>query len=108
MARFNLLARPQPVIGILLAASGWALSHQAGSDSVFDDCVGGGLLTVVVSLVGLLITAAGGFYCLMAWRGEQESGRSLLSVLGMLLAVIAGFAIVLQIVAGLIIPECVA
>jgi uncharacterized membrane protein len=105
--RFDLLARPQPFIGILLAVSGWALSHQVGSDSVFDNCTRGGAFVVVVSLIGLVITALGGLYCFMAWRGTDR-GRSFLGILGALLALIAGFAIVLQIAAGLILPECAA
>ena len=105
--RFDLLARPQPFIGILLAASGWALSHQVGSDSVFDNCTRGGAFVVVVSVIGLAITALGGLYAAMAWRGTDR-GRSFLGGLGALLALIAGFAIVLQIAAGLILPECAA
>jgi hypothetical protein len=105
--RFDLIARPQPFIGILLVSAGWALSHQIGSDTVFDDCTRGGAFVVVVSLIGLLISAAGGFYSLLAWRGTDR-GRSFLGALGALLALIAGFAIVLQIAAGLILPACAA
>ena len=105
--RFDLIRRPQPALGILLAALGWALSHQVGSNSVFDACAGGSPLIIVVSLVGLAITAAGGLYCWLAWRGD-ERGRSILGAVGALLAVLAGFAIVLQIVSGLILPECAA
>jgi hypothetical protein len=38
MARLDLLARPQPFIGLLVVVAGWLLSHQVGSDSGFDDC----------------------------------------------------------------------
>jgi hypothetical protein len=105
--RFDLIARPQPFIGILFAAAGWALSHQVGSDAVFEECTRGGTFVVVVSLIGLLISAAGGFYSLLAWRGTDR-GRSFVGALGALLALIAGFAIVLQIAAGLILPACAA
>ena len=109
MPRFNLLARPQPLIGILLAAAGWTLSHQWGSNAVFDDCTtSGGGTVIVASLVGLLVTAAGGFYCLWAWRGGKGDGRSFLGIMGALLALLAGFAILLQIAAGLILPACAA
>jgi hypothetical protein len=103
--RLDLLARPQPFFGILLAATGWALAHQVGSDGVFDDCTRGGAFVVVISLIGLAITAAGGLYSVLAWRGTDR-GRSFLGVLGALLALIAGFAIVLQIAAGVILPPC--
>jgi hypothetical protein len=105
--RFDLIARPQPFIGILLAAAGWALSHQVGSDAVLDECARGGAFVVVVSLLGLAITAGGGFYSLLAWRGTDR-GRSFVGALGALLALVAGFAIVLQVAAGLILPACAA
>jgi hypothetical protein len=109
MPRFNLLASPQPAIGILLAALGWVVSHQWGSNAVIDDCIAhDGGTVILASLTGLLITAVGGLYCLWAWRGGAVDGRSFLAVLGMLLALIASFAMVLQIAAGLILPACAA
>jgi hypothetical protein len=106
MPRLNLLERPQPFLGILLAAGGWALSHQVGSNSAFDSCATGGLVTIAASLVGLLITGAGGFYSLLGWRTADGSGRGFLGALGVLLALIGAFAIVLQIAAGIILPQC--
>jgi hypothetical protein len=108
MPRLNLIERPQPFLGMLAAGGGWALSHQIGNYSAFDSCPNGGLVTVVASVIGLLITAGGGFYCLMAWRKAEGSGRSAVAAIGMLLALICGFAIVLQIAAGLILPPCAA
>jgi hypothetical protein len=108
MPRLNLIERPQPFLGMLLAGGGWALSHQVGNYSAFDSCPTGGLVTVVASLIGLAITAGGGFYCLLAWRKAEGSGRSVAGAIGMLLALICGFAIVLQIAAGLILPQCAA
>ena len=108
MARLNLLERPQPLLGLLLAGGGWALSHQVGSDSAFDGCATGDTVTIVASLIGLLITAAGGFYCLLSWRKDAEGGRGFLATIGMLLAVLAGFAIVMQVCAGIILPPCAA
>ena len=109
MPRFELLRRPQPLIGIFLAIGGWALSHQWGSNSVLDDCVAnGGTLVVLTSLLGLAIVAAGGLYSFRGWSGPRESGRRFLGALGALLALIAGFAVLLQIAAGLILPPCAA
>lgn len=108
MPRLNLIERPQPFFGMLLAAGGWALSHQVGSDNAFDSCATGGLVTVIASLVGLAISATGGFYALLSYRKAEGSGRSFMAALGMLLALIASFAIVLQICAGLILPQCAA
>ena len=108
MPRSDLFARPQPVIGIVLVAAGWALAHQLGSDSVFDDCASSGGVTVVLaSLLGLLVVALGGLYCLPG-SDMAGSGRRFLGILGALLALIAGFSIVLQIAAGLILPACAA
>jgi hypothetical protein len=109
MPRLDLMNRPQPMIGIIAVASGWALSHQWGSDSVFDDCVAnGGPVVVLTSLLGLVLVAAGGLYSYHGWRDSVGSGRRFLGALGALLALIAGFAVLLQIAAGLILPPCAA
>jgi hypothetical protein len=109
MPRSDLLARPQPFIGLVLVAAGWALSHQWGSNSVFDDCASsGGVVVVLTSLLGLVAVAAGGLYCLPASGATAGSGRRFLGILGTLLALIAGFAVVLQIAAGLILTPCAA
>ena len=108
MPRLNLIERPQPFLGMLLAAGGWALSQQVGSDNAFDSCATGGIVTVVASLIGLAISAAGGFYSLLSYRKTDETGRRIMAVLGMLIALIAAFAMVLQICAGLILPQCAA
>jgi hypothetical protein len=103
------LAVLQPFLGFLLVAGGWALSHQIGSDSVFDECASrGGGFVVLVSFAGLVMTAAGGLVCFAAWRVPEKSGRSFLGLIGGLLALLAGFAIILQIAAGLILPACAA
>ncbi|HXD01717.1 MAG TPA: hypothetical protein VN627_00265 [Novosphingobium sp.] len=109
MPRTDLIKRPQPFMALLLVAGGWALSHQLGSDSVFDDCLSrGGPFVVLASVVGLVITAAGAIYAAASWRAPEESGRSFLAVITMLLAPIAGFAMVMQLAAGLILPRCAA
>ena len=109
MPHFDLLRRPQPLIGIFLAIGGWALSHQIGSDSVLDDCTtrGGGFV-IAVSIFGLVMAAAGGFYCLHSRRASERSGYSFLALTGMLLALMTSFAILLQLAAGLILPSCAA
>ena len=109
MARLNLVSFPQPLIGILLVSGGWALSHQWGSDSVFDNCAAsGGPAVVLISLLGLLLVAVGGVYSFLAWRVSTGTGRRFLGALGALMALIAGFAVVLQVAAGLILPSCAA
>ena len=100
------LAPALPLVALLLASLGWALSHQAGSDGIFDDCHRGGGYVVIVSLLGLAMTAAGGVIGASVWRGAAVTGRRLFGLTAMLVAVLAGFAIVLQIVAGLVLPPC--
>jgi len=109
MPRTDLFKRPQPFIALLLVAGGWALSHQLGSDSVFDDCLSrGGRFVVFASALGLVITGLGGVYGALAWRAPEEAGRSFLAAIAMLLAPIAGFAMIMQLAAGLILPRCAA
>ena len=107
MPRFDLLRRPEPVVGIFVVMAGWALAHQVGSDSVIDACHhrGGGFV-VIVAFLGLVAIAAGGLYCLRAVPSGR--GRGFLGAVGALLALVAGFNMVLQIAAGLIIPACAA
>lgn len=109
MPPFPLPTRLQPIFGIIVIAAGWALSHQLGSNGVFDDCArrGGGFV-VLACVLGLVLAAAGGTCCLRAWRTPERTGRSFLGLVGALLALVAMFAIVLQLAAGLILPVCAA
>ena len=99
--------KPQPILGVLLVTAGWFVSHRVGSDSVFDDCAhrGGGFV-VLVSFLGLVVAAAGGVYGYLAGKASVGPGRRFFGVLTGLFAVLVGFAIVLQILAGLILPAC--
>ena len=98
-----------PWLGLVAAGVGWALSHQVGSDSVFDDCRSNGNGFVLVAcLIGLLIIAAGGYFSLDVWRDRGESeGRRFVGLLGGLIALLAAFAVVLQALAATILPRCV-
>ncbi len=100
-----------PWLGLVGAAAGWFLAHQAGSNSVFDDCrVGESWFVVAVNLAGLVLAVAGGFFSWDVCRQDEREteGRRFLGLLGALLAALAVFAIVLQGVSGLILPRCVA
>ncbi len=100
-----------PWLGLVGGACGWLLSHQAGSNSVFDDCrIGEGWFVILVGLLGLALALGGGLVSLTIWRrgdGETE-GRRFMGLVGALLASLAAFAIILQSVAGLILPRCLA
>ena len=102
------MTRRLPWLGLLLAALGWAAAHQVASNAIFDDCrQGTPAFVLLICLAGLAIDAGGGLFSLAVWRGAAGSrGRLFLGLLGMLLAGLAGFAIVLQALSALIIPIC--
>ena len=101
--------RHQPFLGLLSVTIGWAGSHQAGSEAVFDGCgVRGGGYVALVSIVGLALVAAGAWLGMDARSQSGDNGRGTFGIVVALLALIAGFAIVLQMVAGIVLPPCFA
>jgi hypothetical protein len=102
------MTRRLPWLGLALAALGWAAAHQAASDAIFDDCRQGSPgFVLLICLAGLAIDVAGGLFSLAVWRGAGDSrGRLFLGMLGLLLAALCGFAIVLQSLSASIIPPC--
>jgi hypothetical protein len=97
-----------PWAGIAAAAAGWALAHQLGSDTVFDDCRVGGGFVVLVCLGGLIVAGLGGFLSWGVWRRDESEGRRFLGLVGLLLTALAAFAILLQAASGLILAPCAA
>jgi hypothetical protein len=97
-----------PWLGLALAALAWAAAHQVAADSIFDDCRRGSAgFILLVGLAALALDVAGGLFSLAVWRSAGGSkGRRFLGMLGMLLALLSGFAIALQSLSGLIIPSC--
>jgi hypothetical protein len=99
-----------PWLGIVTAALAWAVTHQIGSDSVFDDCrVADTGLILLTGLGGIAIALLGGYFSFDIWRRRAESeGRRFIGLVGMLLVLLATFAIVLQTASSLILPGCAA
>lgn len=99
-----------PWSGAIAGALGWSLSHQIASNSVFDDCTrSGGGLALAVGAAALLLTMIGGIVSLAIWRGEAAADAPrFIGLLSAMLALLAGFAIVLQSIAGMILPACAA
>jgi hypothetical protein len=98
-----------PWLGLAAAILGWGLSHQIGSDAIFDDCsVGDGPFVLLVCAPALILTIAGGTLSATIWAGgsSENGGRRFVAMLSSLMAALASFAIVLQMIAGLILPSC--
>jgi hypothetical protein len=91
-----------------LGAFAWFAGHQLGSNLTFARCdLSGGLSVALVGLVALLLIAAGFFLSARVWdSGRGEEGRSFVALVGMLSAGLFAFAIILQTVAGFIVPAC--
>ena len=111
MKRGDVIEHLMPWAGIVLAGLAWFAAHQIGSDTVFDDCQAGNpLFNALVNLVGLALALLGGLFGWRIWRrdGDETEGRRFLGLLGMLFAMLLCFALVLQLVAGFIVPRCLA
>jgi hypothetical protein len=93
---------------LALGALAWFAGHQVGSNLTFARCdLSGGLSVAVVGLVALLLMAAGFLLSRRVRRsGDSAEGHRFIALVGMLAALLFAFAIVLQTVAGFIIPAC--
>jgi hypothetical protein len=93
---------------LAVGALAWFGGHQIGSNLTFARCdLSGGLSVAMVGLIALLLVALGFLLSLRVWRsGGAEEGRSFVAIVGMMAAGLFAFAILLQTVAGFIIPAC--
>ena len=89
-------------------AFAWFGSQQLGSNWVIAGCSpGDGLFAFVISLVALALIVGGGLLSLRVWRGgDDEAPRSFVALVGILTSGLLAVAVILQGVAGLIIPSC--
>jgi hypothetical protein len=110
MKRGALLEHLMPWAGLVLAGLAWFFAHQTGSISVFDDCTAGTpLFILIVNLLGIALALLGAYWSWQIWRrGEETEGRRFLGLLGLLFAGLLLFALVLQLVSGFIVPQCLA
>jgi uncharacterized membrane protein len=93
------------------AGLAWALSHQVGSTSAFDDCSTGNPLFVgLLGLAALALAALSGLGSWRIWRrgGEESEVRRFLGLVGVLFAALLCLAIALQTAASFILPGCFA
>jgi len=99
-----------PWAGFLLGALGLILTHQVGSDSNHDYCLGSGApLIIVVASIGLALAGSGAFLSWKLWqRGEhhETATRRFIALVSMMAAAVFAFAITLPMIAALMIPRC--
>lgn len=98
-----------PWAALIGGGLGWALSHQIGSDSVFDGCTPGTMtLVIVVGLLGLALSVAGGLLSWRVWkRGDAESeARRFVGAVMAGVAALLSVAIVLQTLSVPVIGSC--
>lgn len=109
MKRASALMEWWPWAGLFGASLAWVLAHQIGSDSVFFDCRGTRALTLVVGILAFLLAAGSGFGSFRLWRrGGETEARRFIAMIGWLFAILLALAILLPMLAGLILPECLA
>ena len=99
----------QPWAGVIGGVAGWYLSQQAGSNMVFSRCTAAhGLSVGLISLCGLVLVASGAIWSFQVWREDRASGggRQFVGLLGTMVATVLAFPILMQTIAGLLVPGC--
>ena len=91
-----------------LGALAWFAGHQVGSNLTFARCdLSGALSVAIVGLVALALIATGFLLSRRTWRsGDTGEGQRFTALVGMLAAGLFAFAILLQTIAGFIVPAC--
>lgn len=89
-------------------AFAWFNSQQLGSNWAFAGCPSfSPLVSLLLGLAALALVVAGGLLSLKVWRGGTvEEARPFVALMGILTSALLSVAIVLQTLAGLIIPRC--
>jgi hypothetical protein len=100
--------RFMPWSGLALGTLGVGLTHQIGSDSVFQDCqFSSPLIVILAAILGLVIVALG---ALGSWRVYSAEGegpsRRMIAIVSLMSCGIYALAIVLPLIASLVIPRC--
>ena len=103
-----------PFAGLVAGLVGWALSNQIASNLIQENCrLGGPLLVGGTGLLGALLALGGGWLSYRVWRGSSAGEDSVGPGTRRFIAAVSGLAalmffgaIVLQTLAGFIIPAC--
>jgi hypothetical protein len=99
-----------PWSGLALGTLGFAVAHQLGADSSFENCVTGSPWSIVGGgVLGLLLIAAGalGSWSVAAAEGEGPA-RRLIAIVSVMATALFALFIVLTLAAAMIIPPCFA
>lgn len=98
-----------PWAGVVGGAAGWFVSQQTGSNMIFAQCDNGRWWGVaLLGLLGLALALGGGWVSYRSWSAgaRAESGTRFVALLGMMVAALLSFPIVMQTLAGLMVPQC--
>lgn len=99
-----------PWAGVIGGAAGWYLSQQTGSTMVFAGCGAGHWWSVgLLGLLGLTLSVGGALLSYSCWRGDREeaNGWRFVSLLGIMVGALLSFPILMQTIAGFLVPSCV-
>ena len=100
--------RFMPWAGSALGTTGFFLTHQLGSDGVFQDCaVGSPTVVIVAAIAGLALIGLG---ALGSWRiyvaDAETPARKLVAVVGLMASALFALGVILPLIAALVIPRC--
>jgi hypothetical protein len=97
-----------PWAGLVGGLLGAGLTHQIGSEGMFNDCAAIAPVPILLTgLVGLALVASGAFASWTVFRGKAEvPTRKLVSTISLGSAALFAMAILLPMVASLVIPQC--
>ena len=97
-----------PWAGLIAGLIGLAVVHQFGSEGMFDSCaVVSPVPLIIVALLGIGLTVAGGLASLSVLRGDSETPvRKLVATISLGMVGLFCFAMVLPIIASLVLPPC--
>ena len=100
--------RFMPWAGLALGTLGVGLTHQIGSDSVFQDChFSSPLIVILAAILGLVFVTAGALGSWRIYSADGESpARRMIAVVSVMACGLYAVAIILPLIASLVIPGC--
>ena len=97
-----------PWAGLVAGVVAAGVTHQFGSEGTFDHCAAiSPVPLLIVSIIGLVVTAAGGLGSYRVFRGSAETpARKVIAVISIGCAALFVLAILLPMIASLVLPPC--